>query len=939
VSDPDWSLAIDFGTSNTTAAMAVHGGTPVVLEVENSRYLPSAVFAAEGGELLTGRAAVRQGVVFPDRVERAPKRALARQTRVLLGGEPREVADLVAAVLRRMHTEAVRFHGGQPPDRVVLTHPARWGEALLGKLREAAARAAIADVVLLAEPVAAAWWYARPSAGQLVAVFDLGGGTLDTAVLRAGTTGYQLAGAPGGDADLGGEDFDELLLAQVGELARERDECAWDDTFGGDGPRARRDRALLQADVTAVKEALSDHVTYDLAIVGYTEAFRLTRPEFESLIAPVVDSAVAEMRRTLAAAGVTPADLSGLYLTGGSARIPEIASRLAADLRVAPQLRDDPKAAVARGALVADAAATFGTATASAATASTATASTATASTATARTEPQLAWAGTLLARARFRDAAAAYRAVLKEDRQSVPALVGLSTVLVRQGRAAEAEIAARQAVAHAPASATAHAVLATALTALKRYQEAESEARQAIRLDPGHGRAQVILGRALNGLKRHAEGMATIQRVIDSGDPDAADYARLYLGAALVQPPNRDLPRARTLLQLVMGAGNADHMPRAYVGLGTVQMLEKDPESARQLFRRAIGSGHPDAAPRGALLLGTLEASLNNKAGGETWLKKVIESGHPDLAPRARTAIAKLHAPSRKVRDLICVTHQLTAAQFSPDGRILGTAGTAGAIWWWNPATGSILRKSMVSGLGKASLRDIAYRPDGRVFATAGGENVARLWNAATGQPAGSMAGHADEVMTVSFSPDGRMLATGSRDKTARVWDVTRAVCVLQLAGHTDLVHGVAYRPDGRMLATAGDKTVRLWELPAGRCARILTGHTGWLWRVAFSPDGKLIASCGMDGTIRLWEAGTGIHRRTLTGHTAAVSDVAFSPEGLLLATSSYDKTVRLWDVTTGTPIRVLTKNAGKAHRVSWRPDGAMLAVCGGDGNVSLWM
>ncbi len=921
MSDSRWSLAIDFGTSNTTAAMAADGGTPVVLEVENSRYLPSAVYAADGGELLTGRAAVRQGVVFPDRVERAPKRALAKQTHVVLGGEPREVVDLVAAVLRRMHAEAVRFHGGQPPGRVVLTHPARWGEIMLAKLREAAARVAIPDVVLLPEPVAAARWYARPS-GQLVAVFDLGGGTLDTAVLRAGTTGYQLAGAPGGDADLGGEDFDELLLDRVGELARERDEVVWDDTFGGEGPRARRDRAFLRADVTAVKEALSDHVTYDLAIVGYPEAFRLTRPEFESLIAPTVDSAVTEMRRTVAASGAKPADLSGLYLTGGSSRIPAIASRLAVDLGVPPHLRDDPKAVVALGALAA----------------STATPSTATPSTATARAEPPLARAGALLAHARFQDAAAAYRAVLKEDRQSVPALVGLSTVLTRQGRPAEAESAARQAVALAPASAAAHEVLAAALNRLKRHQEAESEARQAIRLYPGHGRAQVSLGRALIGLERKAEGMATLQRVIDSGDPDAADYARLNLAAALVQQPNRNLPRARELSQRVIGAANADHVPRAYVLLGWVHMLEKDPESARKFFRQAIVSGHPDAAPRGAFMLGTLEVSLNNKAAGEILLRKVLESAHPDLAPRARTAVAKLHAPSRKVRDLISATHSLRVAQFSPDGRILATAGSAGVIWLWDPATGSVVRKSKVSGLRNESLRDIAYRPDGRVFATAGGENVARLWDAATGQSPGSMVGHTGEVMTVAFSPDGRMLATGSRDKTARLWNVATAVCVLRLTGHTDMVHGVAYRPDGRMLATVGDTTIRLWELPAGRCARVLTGHTGWLWRVAFSPDGKLIASCGHDGTIRLWGTDSGTHRRTLTVHSAGVSGVAFSPDGLLLATSSHDKTVRLWDVTTGAPIRVLTKNAGKAHQVAWHPDGTMLAVCGG-GNVYLWM
>jgi len=345
--------------------------------------------------------------------------------------------------------------------------------------------------------------------------------------------------------------------------------------------------------VTAVKEALSDHMTYDLAIVGYPEAFRLTRPEFESLIAPVVDSAVTEMRRTVAAAGAKPADLSGLYLTGGSSRIPAIASRLATDLGVPPQLRDDPKAVVALGALAAAAAAP----------------STATVRPATASAEPPLARAGTLLAHARFQDAAAAYRAVLKEDRQSVPALVGLSTVLTRQGRAAEAESAAREAVALAPASAAAHAVLAAALNRLKRHQEAERAARQAIRLDPWHGRAQVCLGTALIGLKRYAEGMAALQHVIDSGDPDAADYARVNLAVALAQQPNRDLPRARKLLQQVTDAGNADHIPRAYIGLGLVHMLEKDPESARQFFRRAIDSCHPDAAPRGAFVLGTLRS------------------------------------------------------------------------------------------------------------------------------------------------------------------------------------------------------------------------------------------------------------------------------------------------------------------------------------------
>jgi WD40 repeat protein/actin-like ATPase involved in cell morphogenesis/Flp pilus assembly protein TadD len=910
VSDSQWSLAIDFGTSNTTAAMAADGGKPVVLEVENSRYLPSAVYVTEGGELLTGRSAIRQGVVFPDRLERAPKRALARQTHVLLGGEPREVLDLVAAVLGRMHAEAVRFHGGEPPSQVVLTHPARWSEALLGRLRQAAARTAIPDVVLLPEPVAAAWWYARPSAGELVAVFDLGGGTLDTALLQAGATGYQLAGAPGGDADLGGEDFDELLLAHVGELARERDGPAWDDTFGGDGPRARRDRALLRADVTAAKEALSEHVTYDLAVMGYAEAFRVTRPEFESMIAPDVDSAVAELRRTLAAAGAKPADLSGLYLTGGSSRIPAITSRLAVEFGVEPKLRDDPKAAVALGALTAG-------------------------PTVTVSAASMLALADELRDTLRYKDAAAAYRAVLEEEPRSVAALVGLSLVSRAQRRFQDAERAAREAIRLAPSSAAAHAALSVTLNALKRREEAADAAREAIRLDPGNDRAKASLGTALIGLERYAEGMAMLQRVIGSGDLDAANLARVSLAGTLVQKPNRDLPRARELLQRVMNEGKADRIAQACVTLGILHILDNDAEGARKFLRQAIDAGHPDVALRGAFVLGTLEGSLNNKAAAEALLKTVVESKDPEFAPPAVALIAKLRGPSREVRKL-SRDGSLTAVRFGPRGLLVGAVGSKGAVLVWRAETGEL------AGSARLQPRDgmlwsIAFGPDGSLYATAGAENVTRLWNCSDGKANGLLRGHEDIVKAVAFSPDGKMLATGSRDKTARVWEVATGACLTRLTGH-GVVHGVAYHPNGQLLATAGDTTVRLWHLPSGRCAHVLTGHTDSVWGVTFSPDGKLVASCGKDGTARLWQPGSGAHVRTLAGHADGVAEVAFSPDGKLLATGSYDRTVRVWDAADGTAINVLTGHRGRVQSVSWHPAGTMLASCGDDGTVRLW-
>jgi len=357
--DRSWVQSIDFGTTFTTAAMLPSGGSPQVLEIENSRYLPSVVVRDETGQLVTGRAGARQAVVFPERAERVPKRALVAGSQVVLGGQPVPVADLVAALLGRVYVEATRFQGGTAPGLVVLTHPARWGQEPLGRLREAAARAGIANPVLVAEPVAAAWWYGKPAPGQVVAVFDLGGGTLDTAVLRAEGGGFVVAGQPGGNADLGGEDFDEFLLSRVSELARERDEEIWREVFAGSGARARSDRAHLRSDVTTAKEALSEYLTYELPVAGFADTFRLTRSDLEQLIGPAVDQTVAEMRRTITAAGLSADQLTSVFLTGGSSRIPLIAQRLADSLGTLPQLRDDPKAAVALGALTAATAGTL----------------------------------------------------------------------------------------------------------------------------------------------------------------------------------------------------------------------------------------------------------------------------------------------------------------------------------------------------------------------------------------------------------------------------------------------------------------------------------------------------------------------------------------------------------------------------------------------------
>jgi tetratricopeptide (TPR) repeat protein len=505
-----WVLAVDFGTSNTTAAHTVDG-VPQVLEVDGGRYLPSAVVADTGGSLVTGKEARHQVSLYPERAERTPKRKLATGDPVVLGQRAYPAAEVAGAVLARMYGEAVRFHGGTSPDVVILTHPARWGEPVTRRLREAAMLAGITGAVplrLLPEPEAAAWFYAPPGDGQVVAVFDLGGGTLDTAVLRAAGGGFALAGQPGGDANLGGEDFDELLLDWVAARARERDEGLWEELESGAGRRASRDRARLRAAVTDAKEALSTHVKASVVVGDFEDEFLVTRGDFEKLIAGTVDRAVTELRRTIAASGVSVASLAALYLTGGSSRVPLIGRRLWQALAVQPQLRDDPKTVVVVGALRAHAEAAAAKAKAAARKAAEREAAARAAREAARKAREEAERRAREEAERRAREEAARKARAAAER-------MGTGKALYEQHRYAEAEAAYKEAIRLNPGLADAHSSLGFALRSLGRYAEAEAACRKAIRLNPGLADAHNALGGALHMLGRYAEAMAAFREAI----------------------------------------------------------------------------------------------------------------------------------------------------------------------------------------------------------------------------------------------------------------------------------------------------------------------------------------------------------------------------------------------------------------------------------------
>ncbi|WP_380282108.1 Hsp70 family protein [Kitasatospora purpeofusca] len=344
-------------------------GAVAAVEIENSRYLPSLVCLDDDGRLLTGRAAVQLAAQRPERAEQHPKRALLRQSAVLLDDREVATADLAAAVLARAAEEARARCGGTDPGRVVLTHPADWSPGDLDRLVEVAGRAGLDAPELLPEPVAAARFHAAnisanasanisadasanaPADGDgPIAVYDLGGGTVDTAVLRREGGGYR-AVAVAGDPDFGGRDLDQALFELLRDRALDLDPGPWQQLWADPAPAAAHQRAQLARELTLAKESLSSTGTVYLAVPGYPEPFVVQGGEYRAAVTPALTASVGLLERTVARAGLTPAELGAVVLCGAASRTPPVADLVAARLGRIPDLAADPKAAVALGAL------------------------------------------------------------------------------------------------------------------------------------------------------------------------------------------------------------------------------------------------------------------------------------------------------------------------------------------------------------------------------------------------------------------------------------------------------------------------------------------------------------------------------------------------------------------------------------------------------------
>ncbi len=368
-------VGIDLGTTYSVVAV-MEGGKPVVIaNSEGTRTTPSVVGFSKDGDRLVGQMARRQAEMNPQNTFYGVKRFLGRKY-AELSPQAKQVPytirkddngnikircprlnkeytaeEVSAMILRKLADEASRYLGEEVTGAVI-TVPAYFNDSQRQATRDAGRIAGLEVLRILNEPTAASLAYGLDKQElQTILVFDLGGGTFDVSILEVGEGVFEVK-ATSGDTQLGGNDFDRLI---VNWLA--------DEFLKTEGIDLRKERQSLQRLADAAEKAkieLSGMATTEINlpfITATTEGPKhietsLSRAQFEEMCGDLLSRLQAPVKRALSDAGLTGRDIDEIVLVGGSTRIPVVQDIVRQFLNKRPNQNVNPDEVVAIGAAI-----------------------------------------------------------------------------------------------------------------------------------------------------------------------------------------------------------------------------------------------------------------------------------------------------------------------------------------------------------------------------------------------------------------------------------------------------------------------------------------------------------------------------------------------------------------------------------------------------------
>lgn len=344
-------VGIDLGTTNSAVAV-IRDGRPVVLKMaDGQQVLPSVVGVDSDGQLLVGQTARNQLVLAPERTIKSVKRKMGQDVKLPLGDQQYTPQEVSAIILRTLKQQAERVLG-RSVHKAVITVPAFFNDTQRDATRAAGDLAGLEVVRIINEPTAATLVYEpRSDRHERLLVYDLGGGTFDVSVVQVEQGVIEVLSSHG-DTQLGGDDFDELLLTWICE--------DFLDQHGVDLRNQMAARSRLLQSTEEAKKRLSFEAYTDLIEEFIVQRdglplnlkMTLNRRDFEEMIEPLMAKTVRCVDAALSDAGLRADQIDKVIMVGGSSRIPLVHHMLEGQLKQKPHFEIDPDLCVAMGAAV-----------------------------------------------------------------------------------------------------------------------------------------------------------------------------------------------------------------------------------------------------------------------------------------------------------------------------------------------------------------------------------------------------------------------------------------------------------------------------------------------------------------------------------------------------------------------------------------------------------
>ena len=373
-------IGIDLGTTNSCVAVLDGDKARVIENAEGDRTTPSIIAYTQDGETLVGQPAKRQAVTNPTNTLFAIKRLIGRRFEdeevqrdigimpfkiikadngdawVEAGGEKRAAPQISAEVLKKMKKTAEDFLGEEVTEAVI-TVPAYFNDSQRQATKDAGRIAGLEVKRIINEPTAAALAYGmdKNRGENVVAVYDLGGGTFDLSIIEIdeveGEHTFEVL-ATNGDTHLGGEDFDNRVINYlVAEFKKDQGIDLQTDPLAMQRVKEAAEKAKIELSSAQSTEVNLPYVTADASGPKHMNV-KLTRAKLESLVEDLVTKSIEPLKRALADADLSVNDINDIILVGGQTRMPLVQKTVAEFFGKEPRKDVNPDEAVAVGAAI-----------------------------------------------------------------------------------------------------------------------------------------------------------------------------------------------------------------------------------------------------------------------------------------------------------------------------------------------------------------------------------------------------------------------------------------------------------------------------------------------------------------------------------------------------------------------------------------------------------